>query len=202
MSHMHGPATPPPDDNPDVYAYFSVGPPDDNRYQCYCSHPYTEPASSESDGSDGDDPGTFTLRCTNSFTQQDYEAGWTLCVHCRPSPALLYGRAFQVAELATQYIEQCRMDLHPPTINGYYIEETQLNPRLRGVQCRCPCKTCDIQGNDLRIVHDFTAIARRIAQEDVHAFLSGTRPIPGPQGPPRPWQIRHAISNEGYNEFD
>jgi hypothetical protein len=26
--------------------------------------------------------------------------------------------------------------------------------------------------------------------------------MPGPQGPLRPWQIRHAIRNEGHNEFD
>ena len=148
MSHPQSRSTPPPDDNPYVYAYFSVGPPDDDRYQCYCSHPYTEPASSESEDSDGDNPGTFTLRCTNSFTQRDYEAGWTLCIHCRPS-ALLYGRAFQVAELATQCMKQQGSPVHRCSpINGYYVEETQLNPRLRGVQCWCPCQTCDIQGNE------------------------------------------------------
>ena len=88
----------------------------------------------------------------------------------------LYARAWQVGELAEQYISLHQMDLDPRIINGFYLEETQLSPRLRGVQCRCSCKTCDIQGNDLRIMRDFTDTARRIAQEDVHAFLAGTRP--------------------------
>ena len=203
MSLMHSHPTPPSDANPDAYAYFSVGPPVDNRYQCYCAHPYTEPASSESEDSDGDNPATFTLRCTNSFTQADYAAGWTLCTHCRPSPALLYGRACQVARLATECMEQNGFPTHRCSpINGYYVEETQLNPRLRGVLCRCPCQTCDIQGNERRVVHDFTDTARRIAQEDVHALLAGTKPAPGPHRPIRPWQTRHAISNEGHNEFD
>ena len=182
MSLLHSRPTPPPDDNPDVYAYFSVDPPSDNRYQCYCAHPYTEPASSESEGSEGDNPATFTLRCTNSFTQDDYEAGWTLCVHCRPSPALLYGRAFQVAELATQYMEQQGFPVHRGSpINGHYVIETQLNPRLRGVQCRRPCRTCDVQGNEHRILRDFTQTALRIA----HA--GGRSCHPG-----WPWHQTHA----------
>ena len=102
----------------------------------------------------------------------------TLCVHCRPSPDLLYARSFQVAEFAEEYIALHQIDPDPPLHYGYYMEETQLNQRLRRVQCRCVCQTCDIQGTHLRIMHDFTATARRIAQEDVDAFRSGTRPTP------------------------
>ena len=72
-----------------------------------------------------------------------------------------------------------QIDLDSPLHYGFYMEETRLNQRLRRVQCRCYCQTCDTQGNHLRIMHDFTATARRIAQEDVNAFWSGTRPTPG-----------------------
>ena len=95
-----------------------------------------------------------------------------------------------------------QIDLDPPLHYGFYMEETQLNQRLRRVQCRCTCQTCDIQGNDLRIMHNFTDTARRIAQDDVNAFLTGTRPIPALRGPLRPCQIRIACSNEAFNDFN
>ena len=47
-----------------------------------------------------------------------------------------------------------------------------------------------------------TLSARRIAQDDVNAFLTGTRPTPALRGPLRPWQIRIARSNESFNEFN
>ena len=213
MAHMGDPHdAPPADSHPDIYAYFrGEDPPVDNRYQCYCSHPYVEPASSGSSDSEGDKPATYTLRCTNSFTQQDYESGWTLCEQCRPSPALLYARAWQVGECAEQHIRLHDLGARMVDsyylaymVNGYYLEATQLNPRLRGVQCRCSCMACDTQGNHHRIVHDFTDAAQRIAQEDVHGWLTGTRPSPTPPMPTprRPWQIRHATSNAGFNEID
>ena len=137
----HGDANsnaPPPESNPEIYTYFAVSPPADDRghYQCYCAHPYTVPDLSDSSDSDGDHQHMYTVRCTNSFTQQDDEAGWTLCLHCRPSPELLYARSFQVGEFAEECIalNQIHVDLDPPLHYGYYMEATQINQRLRRVQ--------------------------------------------------------------------
>ena len=64
------------------------------------------PHPEHSDSSDNEESqqDLFTVRCTNSFTHEDYAEGWTLCQHCRPSEALISARASQISELAQEYI--------------------------------------------------------------------------------------------------
>ena len=166
---------------PDYYTYLAIAvdPPRDSCYQCHCAHVFRIP---ESDG-DEDDPDhsqqeLYTVRCTNSFTQQDYAAGWTLCTDCRPTEELIYAWAFQIRFETENIIANNQIILNPTLHYGYYAVLVRERLRQREVQCRCYCPRCNTGGNSLRRERDFTDTARRIAREDVDAFISGDLPIP------------------------
>ena len=168
---------------PEIYTYIYVDPPEDSRYQCYCTHLYRIPES------DGDkthpdhlqDP-LFTVRCTNSFTQADYAAGWTLCADCRPPADMIQGWAYQIRLAVEDIISTESIILNPSMHWGYYAALVQERLKRRKIFCQCYCSTCNTAGGDnqSRIVQDFTHEAQGIANDDrdVEAFISGNLPIP------------------------
>ena len=153
MSHSDvNPNAPPPDSNPDIYAYFAVAPQMMTTTSAIV-HILTRPPTSPSHQTVTETTQVRTQSVALTHLRNKTMRQGGLCAYtagCLQS--FFMPGPFQVGDFPEEYIALHQIDLDLPLHHSLYMEATQRNYRLRHVQCRCFYQTCDTQGNDLRIM--------------------------------------------------
>ena len=136
--------------------------------------------SCEYDHSDGQ--ALHIRRCTNLLTYEENQLGHTVCCQCRTTEDDIFQRAYHIAGLVQERVQERNITLTPRIHFGQYTVQLRDQLRTSGVaECCCTCTACSDPANPNRepISEDeLEETANAVAEQDIADFVSGELPIP------------------------
>ena len=112
----------------------------------------------------------------------DNEIGHTLCPQCRPLEEDICQRAYHIAGLVQDCVQERNIVLNPRIHFGAYTVGLRDTLRTANIpECRCTCDACSDPSNETRDLiseDDYAEHASVIAEEDIDLFVSGEAPVP------------------------